>query len=128
GNQRQVLPVGAEHATHDLRVDRLRLVGHARALVQEARPLGRAHAHHRALHFSVVAAPALADVPFAHLVPDLLRLHQHAVEVEDDRLDRQSAWYVLSRYISARSAGPCSTETTSPTKKVWSPASCSSRV
>jgi hypothetical protein len=71
-DQRQVIAIGGEHAPHDLVVDCLRLVGNARPLVQIARPLGRAHAHQRALHVLVVAAAALADVRLAHLVPDLL--------------------------------------------------------
>jgi hypothetical protein len=50
-------------------------------------PLGRAHAHHRALHLVVLAAAALAHVRGAHVVPDLLGLDQHAVQVEDDGLD-----------------------------------------
>jgi flavin reductase (DIM6/NTAB) family NADH-FMN oxidoreductase RutF len=74
-------------AEHDVVVDPLRLVRNAGLVVQEARPFGRAHAHHRALHLGVVAAAALDDVAPAHLVPHLLRLDEHAVHVEDDRVD-----------------------------------------
>ena len=65
-------------------------------LVQVPRPLGRAHAHHRALDLRVVAAAALADVRLAHRVPDFLGLDQHAVHVEDDGVDHR-AWYSRSR-------------------------------
>src|SRR5207302_8808493 len=81
----------------------------------------------RALDLVVVAAAAFAYEGRADVVPDFLRLDQHAVQVEDDRLDHRR-WYVLSRYMSALFAGPCSMATTSPMKKVWSPASCSERV
>ena len=49
-----------------------------------ARPLGRAHAHHRRLRALVPAAAALADELLAHVVPDLLGVDDHAVEIEDD--------------------------------------------
>jgi hypothetical protein len=35
----------------------------------------------------VPAATALADERLAHLVPDLLAVDEHAVEVEDDGFD-----------------------------------------
>ncbi len=47
---------------------------------EKRRPLRRRHAHHRPLHLVVVPPAALADVAFAHGVPDLLRLEQDAVQ------------------------------------------------
>jgi hypothetical protein len=55
--------------------------------VHVARPFERAHAHHRPLRRLVVAGAALAGEGLPDLVPDLLRLDEHAVEVEDDGLD-----------------------------------------
>ena len=52
-----------------------------------SRPFRRAHAHHRALGFRVVASGALADERAADLVPDFLALEDHPVEVEDDGID-----------------------------------------
>ena len=82
--------------SHDLGVDRVGLVRDAGAVVEVPRPFAGAHAHHRPLHLGVVAAAALAHVRLAHRVPDLLRVQQHAVEVEDRGVDH-SAWYSLSR-------------------------------
>jgi hypothetical protein len=76
----------------DVLRDPRRLVGHAQLVVDEARPLDRAHPHHRPLRLGVVAAAALADVGLAHLVPELLRLDDHAVEVEDDGLDHSARY------------------------------------
>ena len=87
-----VLAVAGPHQLDDVGVDlgrRSRV--DAELLVDEARPLRRAHAHHRPLRLGVVAAAPLADVPLAHVVPDLLALDEHAVEVEDDRLDDSHA-------------------------------------
>src|SRR5205814_9647414 len=119
-DQRQVRLVRGEHPPDDLGVDLVRLVRDIGRLVQVARPLARAHAHHRPLHLVVVAAAALAHESLAHLVPDLLRLDEHAVEVEDDGVG-QRPWYSRSRYISACVDGPRSTVSTSPTTNVWSP-------
>ena len=59
--QRQALAVAGEHAPHDLVVDLGRRLGEAELLVHVARPLRRAHAHHRRLRAVVPAAAALAD-------------------------------------------------------------------
>jgi hypothetical protein len=89
--QRQLAPVGLEHPLDDFAVDRVRVVRHACVVMQVPRPLGRAHSHHRPLHRLVIPAAALAHVALAHRVPDLLRLEQHSVEVEDDCF-RQTEW------------------------------------
>ena len=118
-DQRQPLPVAREHAAHHLGGDLVGLVGHAELLVQVARPFVRAHAHHRALCLLVVAAAALEHERSAHLVPDLLRLDEHAVQVEHDRLDRHPALrYSPPTYVRPEPARPSSIESTSATKKV----------
>ena len=96
GYERQLAPVRLEHQLDDVAVDRLRLVRHSRVLVEEPRPLRRAHSHHRPLDLCVVTATALTHVPLAHRVPDLFRGDEHAVKVEDDGFDH-TLWYVLSR-------------------------------
>jgi len=72
-------------------VDLVRVVRNSGLLVEEPRPFGRAHAHHRPLHVLVVSAAPFAHVALAHRIPDLLGLEQHAVEVEDDRFP-QTEW------------------------------------
>ena len=90
-DERQPFTVGREHAAHDLFVDPLRLGRDAGDVVQVARPLDRAHSHQRPLDLCVPAAAALAHVRAPHLVPNLLGLDQHSVQVEDDPLDH-SEW------------------------------------
>jgi hypothetical protein len=85
-----MLSIRREHAMHDLGVDLVGIVRHARGLVEVARPLVRAHAHHRPLDLVVIASVALADVRLAHRVPHLLGLDQHTVHVEDDRVDHSA--------------------------------------
>ena len=68
------------------------------------RPLRRAHAHHRPLRVLSPAASSLVrDLP-ARLVPDLLGVEQHAVEVEDHRLDHVYAWRRCDEGFSAWTA------------------------
>jgi hypothetical protein len=50
-------------------------------------PFERAHAHHVGLRPVVPAPAALARERLAHLVPDVLRVQEDSVQVEDDRLD-----------------------------------------
>ena len=68
----------------------------------------------------VPAAAALVRELLAHLVPDLLGVDEHAVEVEDDGVDH-SGWYRGRGRRATPRAGPCSSRCTSPTKSVWSP-------
>ena len=67
---------------------------------------GRAHAHHVRLRALVPAPAALARELLAHLVPHVLGVDEHAVEVEDDRLDRAQARVTLSRPMSRTDATP----------------------
>ena len=72
---------------HPLDDDPVQLLGRLREpelVVEVARPLRGAHPHHVRLRTVVPAAAALADQTLAHLVPDLLRVQEQAVEVEDD--------------------------------------------
>ena len=86
-DQRQRLAVAREQPPDDLVADLLRRLGEPDLVVHVARPLGRAHPHHRRLRALVPAAAALLRQLLAHVVPDLLRVDDHAVEVEDDGLD-----------------------------------------
>ena len=86
-DQGQFLGVALEQSSHDLVVDLLRRVGEPDDVVHVPRPLGRAHAHHVRLSSLVPGAAALAGELLANLVPDVLRVDEHAVEVEDDRFD-----------------------------------------
>ena len=88
GHDRKLVCVAALHPADDLVVDLLRRLGQPDDLVHVARPLRRAHAHHVRLRAVVPAAATLVRERFAHLVPDVLGVHEHAVEVEDDGPDR----------------------------------------
>ena len=59
-----------------------------------------------ACDWSLPAAAALARQLLAHLVPDVLGVDEHAVEVEDDRLDLGQARVTLSRPIPTDMAAP----------------------
>jgi hypothetical protein len=87
GDQWQALAVPRLHPPHDLGRDLIRLLGNAQLVVHVPGPLQGAHPHHGALRLVVVPRPALLREPGAHLIPELLRLDEHAVEVEDDCLD-----------------------------------------
>ena len=104
-------------APDDLGADLLRRLAEPDHVVHVARPLRRAHAHHVPLRALVPAAAALAGELLAYLVPDLLGVEKHAVEVEDDGLDH-TATKRWSRWTSGRPGGPASADTTSPTKSV----------
>ncbi len=82
-----VVAVALEHPADDLVVDLLRRLGEPQLVVHVPRPLGRAHPHHRGLRAVVPATAALAHQLLAHVVPHLLAVDDHTVEVEDDRLD-----------------------------------------
>jgi hypothetical protein len=51
------------------------------------------------LRHSVVATAALDDVAPTHVVPDLLRGHEHTVHIEHDRLDHEAG--IIGRVQSA---------------------------
>ena len=86
-DERQLLGVARSHAPHDLGVDLLGRLGEPDHVVHVPRPLRRAHPHHVGLRPLVPASAALAGELLAHLVPDVLGVDEHAVEVEDHRLD-----------------------------------------
>ena len=74
----------------DLGGDLLGRVGHFELVVHVARPFGRAHAHHVSLRALVPAAAALAYEFLAGSVPDLFRVEQKTVEVEDDAVGHKA--------------------------------------
>ena len=75
-----------------------------------------------------VRAAGLAHVLLAHLVPHLLGVDDHAVQVEDDRFDhKREVRRGARRRATSRRCLPRSTRT-SPTKNVWSPVRSSSTV
>src|SRR6185437_6424898 len=127
GQPRRPGRIALEHALDDDAVDLLGRLGEADALVHVPRPLRRAHAHHVPLRARVPAAAALLRERLPHVVPHLLGVDQDAVEVEDDSADHRP-WYSRPKYTSAPRPGPCSTDCTSPTNTVWSPAAISSTV
>jgi hypothetical protein len=86
-DQRQPVSVPLRHPPHHLRRELLGRLPESELVAQVARPLGRAHSHHRRLRARVPTAATLVDERLAHLVPHLLGLEQDAVEVEDDCLD-----------------------------------------
>ena len=124
-DQRQALAVPLEHPPDDLVVDLLRRLGEAELVVHVARPLGRAHAHHRGLR-AVVPAPAA----LAHELPRARR-PRPARSRRSRRRGRRRRRSITSRGSRRRAGGaavraaPCSARSTRPTKSVWSPASCS---
>src|SRR5207247_6373672 len=73
------------------------------------------------------AGASPAGEPLARLVPQLLAVDDDAVEVEDDSADHAGR-YSPPRYTSPGPGKPSSVDSTSPTKIVWSPASCSDDV
>ena len=81
--------VADEHPLDDRVVDLGRRARNAERLAQVARPLGRAHPHHRPRRLGGVRQAEPAHVLLAHLVPHLLGVDDHAVEVEDDGLGSQ---------------------------------------
>ena len=91
GERRQVLAVGRGQPLDHFTVDLLGCRRQADRLVHVTRPLVRAHAHHVPLRGVVPAAAALPGQLLARLIPDLFRVEQHAVEVEDDGLDHRAA-------------------------------------
>jgi L-ascorbate metabolism protein UlaG (beta-lactamase superfamily) len=91
-DERRRFAVARQHALHDRRVDLLRRPRHVQLLGHVPRPLGGAHPHHVARRPVGVRAAGLPHVQLAYVVPHLLRVDDHAVEVEDDRLDVHSAW------------------------------------
>jgi hypothetical protein len=95
GNERQLARVQLEHPVGDLGADLLGRLGKPDPLVHVDRPFARAHAHHVRLRALVPPAVTLARKTLAHLVPQLLRVEQHAVEIEDDGLDHRPR-YALS--------------------------------
>ena len=84
--------VAVEHPLDDEPVDLRGRLGEPDPVVHVARPLGRAHPHHVPLGALVPVAAALVRELFAHLVPDLLGVDEHPVEVEDDRGDHSDAY------------------------------------
>ena len=125
GDQRQPLAVPRLHAPHDLVGDLLRLLGHAELVVHVPRPLERAHPHHRPLRLVVVAAAALARA--APRAPRPRAPPSGSARRPGRRRRRRSRGVVLARRRRrARGARrPELDRETSPTKNVWSPASCS---
>ena len=91
GDQRQLVAVARRHQVDDLGGDLVRRLRQADVLVHVPRPLGRAHPHHRPLRLRAVPAAALVREALPDLVPQLLRLDQHAVQVEHDRLDHSAS-------------------------------------
>ena len=80
-----VVPV--EQPTDDLVADLLRRLREADHVVHIARPFERAHPHHVRLCLVVPAPVALARELLSNLAPHVLRVDQHAVQVEDDCVD-----------------------------------------
>ena len=76
--------VTREQPPHDLGVDLLGRLGEPDHVVHVPGPFGRAHSHHVRLGAVVPAAAALARELLADLVPELLRVDQHAVHVQND--------------------------------------------
>ena len=86
-DERKLLPIPILHPLHDDPVQLLRRLREPELLMEVARPLFGAHAHHVRLRAVVPAAAALAGELLAHVVPDLLAVDDDAVEVEDDGVD-----------------------------------------
>jgi hypothetical protein len=91
GDGRQKLAVKLSQAANDLAADLLGRLGQADHVVHVPGPLERAHAHHVPLGVLVPAAAMLPCELLAGLVPDLLRVEEDAVEVEDDGLGHSAA-------------------------------------
>ena len=87
GQQRQPLAVARLHAADDFGVDLLRRLREPELLVHVARPFERAHPHHVALRPVVPAAAALPRELLPFRVPDLLRVQEQPIQVEDDGVD-----------------------------------------
>ena len=87
----------ASSRSHDLGVDLLRRLGETDHVVHVPGPLGRAHPHHVRLGAVVPAAAALARELLADLVPELLRVDQHAVHVQNDGGDVACTPYITRR-------------------------------
>src|SRR5437016_7241908 len=126
-DQRQTFRVTGEHPAHDLTVDLLGRLREADHFMQVARPFGRAHPHHVRLRLRAPATTAFARETLAHLVPQFLAVDDDPVEVEHDRVDHAGR-YSPPRYTRPWPGRPSSVDSTSPTKIVWSPASCSDDV
>ena len=90
-DQRKLGVVAFEQSPDDLVVDLLRRLREPELVVHVARPFGRAHPHHVRLGAVVPPPAALAHEPLAHVVPDLLRVDDDAVEIEDDGPDHGAA-------------------------------------
>ena len=90
GNQRRPVRVALEHSLDHLGVDLLRRPRDAERVGHVARPLGRAHPHHVARRALGERPAGLAGEPDPHLVPHLLGVDDHTVEVEDDRVDHSA--------------------------------------
>ena len=82
-----MLRVAGLHPAHDLVVDLVGGLWQPDDVVHVTRPLGRAHAHHVRLRLRVPAPAALARELLAYVVPHVLGVDEHPVEVEDDGLD-----------------------------------------
>src|SRR5581483_6483093 len=124
---RRRVAVALEHPLDDRSVDLLGRPGHAERLRHVARPLDGSHAHHVARRRLGVGAADLVRVALAHVVPHLLGVDDHTVQVEDDRVDHRAV-YPRWTYDSDVPAVPSSIDSTSPTKNVWSPVRNSSTV
>src|SRR5262245_29673744 len=95
--------VAVRHQLDDVRVHLLGRPRDTEVVGEVGGPFLRAHAHHRPLRLFVIASAEAHDVVAAYLVPDLLRLDQHAVEVEDDSLDQRQSRHLRSLVSSAES-------------------------
>src|SRR5207244_8483985 len=126
-DQREVLRVTREHPVDDLAVDLLGRFRQPDHLVQVTRPFGRAHPHHVGLRLRAPAASTFARETFAHFVPQFLAVDDDAAEIEDAGGDHAGR-YSPPRYTRPGPDRPNSVDSTSPTKIVWSPASCSDDV
>src|SRR5262249_22700405 len=119
-DQRQALAVARLHPLDHLGRDLVRRLRPAHPLLHVPPPLRPPQPILRARRPGVVPAAAPRAERLAHAVPDLLRLDQDAAEVEDDRLDH-TVRYPDSMWTSGGAGWPSSTDSTSPTKSVWSP-------
>ena len=69
--------------------DPARIHRDAESIVQVGRPLGRAHALHGPRGLRPPCPPGRGHQLAARSVPQLLGFHQHAVQVEDHRVDHR---------------------------------------